>query len=265
MKRITLGALDYGLAFGVDRTLRELLLGGRLSAVGCMVAGDLWTREFKPMQEVAGQLGKRALIGLTVALSGDRVRPLSKRMSEVYGGKMPSRARLERKAMLRLLPDEILIGEVQAQIEAFVSRMEREPDFIAVREGLLDRTAIVKLVIASLVKANFKTKPWIVTSMPPGLHAARLKRIAAKAGFDVLPWGPPLPETADVEELQRLLRYHFDGHADMTFVACLPGAADDRLRREETREKIAIRECQRQVLASPRFFRTLDEKDVFLN
>ena len=34
MKRITLGALDYGLAFGVDRALRDLVEQGRLSALG---------------------------------------------------------------------------------------------------------------------------------------------------------------------------------------------------------------------------------------
>ena len=75
MKRITLGALDYAVAFGVVRTLRSLLLEGRLSAVGCLVASELWSREFKPMQDVAQKVGNRALIGVTLAFSGDRVHP----------------------------------------------------------------------------------------------------------------------------------------------------------------------------------------------
>ncbi|MEJ8473575.1 ChbG/HpnK family deacetylase [Roseibium algae] len=265
MKRITLGALDYGLAFGVDRTLRNLLLDGRLSAVGCMVATDLWSREFKPIQEVASTLGDKAMVGLTIALSGDRVRPLSHRMAALFGADMPSRSSLERRAMLRLLPDEIIKGEIQAQIDAYRSRMNCDPDFIAVREGLLDRTAIVKLVVSTLSEAEFSKQPVLVNSVPRGLQAARVKRIASKAGFSVLPWGPPLPETDDVEQLHDFLRHHFDGLADMTFIACLPGIADDRLRRDETLKKIAIRECQQEVLSSLRFFRTLDETNVFLN
>ena len=41
--------------------------------------------------------------------------------------------------------------------------------------------------------------------------------------------------------------------------------ADDRLRRDEPRGKIAVRECQYDVLSSDRFFHTLDKKAVFLN
>ena len=265
MKRITLGALDYAVAFGVDRTLRSLLLEGRLSAVGCLVASELWAREFKPMQEVAEKVGNRALIGVTLAFSGDRVQPVSERMRELYQEKMPSRGSVERRAMLRLLPDEALAAEVDAQLTRFTFLMNREPDFVAVREGLLERSVIARHVFDAIDRAGFKCPPKIISPLEPGLHAKRLVRMAAKHGLQVLPKGPSLPETSVPEELHRKLRHHFDGLADMTFVHCIPGQADDRLRREESREKIAIRECQREVLGSDRFFHTLEEVDVFLN
>ncbi len=104
MKRITLGALDYGLAFGVDRALRELVERGRLSALGAMVATELWPREFRPLQETAEKVGKRALFGVTLAFSGDRVSPVSARMQEIYGDRMFTREQLQRRALLRLLP-----------------------------------------------------------------------------------------------------------------------------------------------------------------
>ena len=44
MKQITLGALDYGLAFGVDRALRDLAVNGRLSAIDALVTTELWPR-----------------------------------------------------------------------------------------------------------------------------------------------------------------------------------------------------------------------------
>ena len=107
MKRITLGALDYGLAFGVDRALRELVERGRLSALGAMVATELWPREFRPLQETAEKVGKRALFGVTLAFSGDRVSPVSARMQEIYGDRMFTREQLQRRALLRLLPDHL--------------------------------------------------------------------------------------------------------------------------------------------------------------
>lgn len=265
MKRITLGALDYAVAFGVDRALRSLLLEGRLSAVGCLVASELWAREFKPMQEVAEKVGQRALIGVTLAFSGDRVHPVSERMRELYREKMPSRSFVQRRAMLRLLPDEVFAAEADAQLTRFTFLMNREPDFVAVREGLMERSVIARHVFDAIERAGFERTPKIISPFEPGLHAKRLDRIAAKKGIEVLPKGPPLPETSDSEDLHRKLRHHFDGLRDMTFVPCIPAQVDDRLRREEPREKVTMRECQWKVLRSDRFFHTLEEADVFLN
>lgn len=265
MKRITLGALDYGVAFGVDRTLRKLLLEGRISAVGCLVASELWPREFKPIREVAEKIGRHGMIGVTLAFSGDRVQAVSEQMRRHYQEHMPSRGSLERRAILRLAPDEILANEAEAQLNRFSFLMDREPDFVAVRDGLLDRTVISRLVVAAIEKAGYSKPPYLVSPLEPGLSAKRLVRIAGRAGLTVLPKARPLPEITDPEKLHVLLRRHFDGLADLSFVQCIPGQADDRLRREEPREKVAIRECQREVLASERFFQTLNEKNVFLN
>lgn len=265
MKRITLGALDYGVAFGVDRTLRALLLQGRLSAVGCLVASELWRRESVPMKEVAAEVGDRALVGVTLAFSGAHVEPVSEHMRSIYHDKMPSRGAIERRAMLRLLPDEVLLDEAEAQLAHFTGLMKREPDFIAVREGLLDRTEVARLVFEAIERAGLQTPPRIISPLDGGLQASRIARMAAQKGLDVLCKGPPLPETPNVEDLHKKLRHHFDGLADMTFIQCIPGQADDRLRREEPLEKVAIRECQREVLGSDRFFHTLEDANVFLN
>ncbi|MTI43363.1 hypothetical protein JM93_02129 [Roseibium hamelinense] len=265
MKRITLGSLDYGLSFAVDRTLRDLLENGRLSAVCCVVAGDLWAREFKPLQETVLQMRHKALVGVTLALSGDRVRPLSPAMRDVYGEEMPGPGTWERRAMLRLLPEELISAEVSAQLAQFAQRFGKGPDLIAVRHGLLARLGIAGIVMQEVEKAGFESTPMLVAPVEPGMQASRLERLAKTRGFKCLRKGPPLPTTDQPEELHRLLKNHFDGLPDMTFVASIPGKADDRLRREEPRDKIAIRECQREVLSSGRFFRTLDEKDVFLH
>ncbi len=265
MKRITLGALDYGLAFGVDRALRELVEQGRLSALGAMVATDLWPREFRPLQETAQKVGKRALFGVTIAFSGDRVVPVSARMQETYGDRMFTREQLQRRAWLRLLPDELLLEEAQAQLARYSVLMKRQPDFVAVREGMLARTSLARLVFKAIERADYAVPPLVISPVPSGLKTLRLARLAAAHRLKMLGKADPLPETDDPEELHRLLHNHFDGMKELSFVAAIPGHADDRLRRDEPRRKVAIRECQYEVLASDRFFHTLEKKDVFLN
>jgi len=265
MKRITLGALDYGLAFGVDRALRELVEKGRLSAIGALVATDLWPREFRPLQETADKVGKRALFGVTLAFSGDRVSPVSARMQETYGDRMYSREKLQRRALLRLLPDELLLEEAKAQLARYSVLMKRPPDFVAVREGMLVRTSLARLVFKAVEHADFPKPPLVISPARSGLKPLRLARLAKSFGLTMLPKADPLPETADPEELHRLLHNHFDGMSDLSFVAAIPGQSDDRLRRDEPRRKVAIRECQYEVLGSDRFFHTLEKKDVFLN
>jgi len=265
MKRITLGALDYGLAFGVDRALRDLVEQGRMSALGALVTTDLWPREFRPLQETVQRVGKRALFGVTLAFSGDRVAPVSSRMQEIYGDRMFTREQLQRRAVFRLLPDELLLEEAKAQLARYSVLMKRQPDFVAVREGLLARTSLARLVFEAIVHADYETPPMVISPVRSGLKQLRLGRLARSYGLQMLPKADPLPETEDQEKLQKLLHNHFDGMKDMSFVAAIPGRSDDRLLRDEPRRKVAIRECQYEVLASDRFFHTLEKKDVFLN
>lgn len=245
--------------------MRELAEQGRLSAVGAIVAGELWPREFRPLQETAEKTGGNVLYGVTLAFSGDRVSPVSARMREVYGEQMKSREKIARRAFFRLLPDELLEDEAQAQLARYSVLMKREPDFVAVREGLLARTAIARIVFRAVERADYKVPPLMISPVRSGLKMLRLARIARSHQLKMLPKADPLPETRDPEELHRLLHNHFDGMGDRSFVAAIPGKTDDRLQRDEPGKKIAIRECQYSVLASDRFFRTLDKKDVFLN
>lgn len=265
MKRVILGALDYGVSFGVDRTLRELLANARLSAVGCLPASPLWSREFKPMQEVASEVGDRALVGVTLAFSGDRVHPVSKRMQSTNGFYMPSSSKWARRAFFRMLPDEVLEAEAAAQLERYSQLMEREPDFVAVRDGLLAHGPVAKLVIRAIQSQNYETSPALLSPDMSRSVEKRLQKLGSKAGLRVLSKGPPLPPVKDPSVLQQKMKSHFNGLQDMSFVISIPGKADDRLRREEPREKIAIRECQREVLSSNQFFQTLVEKDIYLN
>jgi len=264
MKRITLGAVDYGLAFGIDRAQRSLLEAGRLSAVGCLVSADLWPREFKPLRETIDESAGHALVGLTIALSGPFVTPCSKRAHDVFGVEFPSRGWMRRRAFFRMLPDGLIVEEIIAQIDRFIDYFGAVPDFLTMRDGLMRSRPIARLVITALEQRALPQAPYLVSPFLDGWRARRFENFAHKAGYPVLPRGPSLPETIDKDTLHQTLHRHFDGLTDMTFVTCMPGEADDRLRRRESQHQVATRVCHLNVLRSGEFFRTLDQKDVFL-
>jgi hypothetical protein len=186
-------------------------------------------------------------------------------MQEACGDRMYTREQLNRRAFFRLLPDEMMLDEALAQLTRYSVLMQRQPDFVAVREGLLSRMSIARIVFKAIERADFDRPPLVISPLRSGLKTLRLARLAKGYNLKMLPMAEPLPQTDDVEELHALLLNHFDGMSDRSFVVAIPGKSDDRLMREEPRKKIAIRECQYEVLASNRFFQTLDRKDVFLS
>ncbi|NBN64495.1 ChbG/HpnK family deacetylase [Microvirga tunisiensis] len=264
MKRITLAAVDYGLAFGVDRAIRDLLSAGRLSAVACLAASDLWSREYRPLQEVAEAVGGHALIGLNLVLSDPNLPPQSERWQTTFGARFRSPAWYARRALTGLLPDEVIQAELEAQIARFTSFWAGPPEFVSLRNGLMRHRPLARLVIAALKAQGVTPQPLLIYPHADGWEARRFARFAARAGLTTLPCGPRLPDLEEEAALQAALRLHFDGLPDRAVVVCRPGEADDRLRRLEPRSDIRIREVQRRVLASQTFFNTLAEKDVFL-
>lgn len=74
MKRIQLTSPEYGLTFGIDRALRQLAQDGLLSAIGCVVVSDLWSREYLPLRDTVDAVRHHTRVGLTLTLTG-RARP----------------------------------------------------------------------------------------------------------------------------------------------------------------------------------------------
>lgn len=264
MKRITLAAVDYGLAFGIDRALRDLLSKGRLSAVGCLVASDLWSREYKPLREVADAVGGHGLVGLTAVLSGEDLKPQSQRWVSTFGETFKSSAWYARRSMTGLLPDEVIVAELEAQIARFQDYWGGAPQFLTLRNGLMRHRPVARLVLAALENQKVSPLPLLIYPQAEGWEARRFARFAARHGLETLPCGPRLPDLADEPSLQAALRLHFDELPDRAVVVCRPGEADDRLRRMERPQQVEQREVQRRVLASQTFFNTLAEKDIFL-
>lgn len=262
MKRIVLTATDYGLAFGIDRSIRELVAANRLSAVGCLVVSDLWSREFLPLRECVDRAGGRTAVGLSVVLSGD-FEPVTAQARRIFNGKFPSTGFYARRGLFGLLPDEILIGEIQGQLDRFEEVYGARPDFVTLHDALDNRPGVAKLLTSALSE-QIALGVTVILREPQRWRNRRLARRITKLGGSSNPGGVTVSKTTDQEALHRVFWSGFDFKPDNTCVWCKPGTADDRLRRLETEDEIEVREAQLTYLKSHRFLLALTEKDLFL-
>jgi predicted glycoside hydrolase/deacetylase ChbG (UPF0249 family) len=128
-RRIWLCADDYGMAPGINRGIRHLILRGRLNATSVMTAAP-WLGDGEAAELAAVNADQpRAAIGLHVTLTAP-FRPLSAGFSPTRDGAFPPQMEMMRLGMLRRLERELLTIEIATQLEAFITLFGRPPDFL---------------------------------------------------------------------------------------------------------------------------------------
>ncbi|WP_293719740.1 ChbG/HpnK family deacetylase [Stappia sp.] len=267
MKRIQLTAPDYGLTFGIDRALRQLAQDGLLSAIGCVVASDLWSREYLPLRDAVDAVRHHTRVGLTLTLTGPHA-PLSVRGRELFGEQLP-RARWWRwRDRLRLVPDEVLAEETDAQFTCFEEFYQRPAEFLHVGDDLLACPRIARVVLKQT--GLRRVRPSIVSPFPtdpaarPGRAEKRLARLARENGLRIVPRAPSFPTSPGRKALEQHVWRGLNGQEDGAVVLCQPGEVDDRLRRSEPRAAQEARQAQLDFLRSQAFSLLIVEKDIFL-
>jgi hypothetical protein len=268
MKRIQLTSPEYGLTFGIDRALRQLAQDGLLSAIGCVVVSDLWSREYLPLRDTVDAVRHHTRIGLTLTLTGAHA-PLSVRARELFGEQLPRPRWWRWRDWLRLVPDEVLAEEVDAQFTCFEEFYQRPAEFLHVGDDLLACPRIARVVLKQT--GLRRVRPAIVSPFAerppvrPGRAEKRLVRVARENGLKVLPRAPSFPETGGREALEQHVWRGLNGQEDGSVVLCHPGEVDDRLRRSEPRAAQEVRETQLDFLKSQAFSLLIVEKDIFLH
>lgn len=261
MKRITLTSAEYGLAFGVDRAIRDLAAAGLLSAVGCIAASDLWSREYLPLRQTIDKAGHATLIGVTLALTQPWA-PVSDEAARYFERGFPSRRWYGWRNRLHLLPEDALSAEIAAQIDRFEDYYGKAPDFLLLADELMAFSRLARIVLE--VAASRRKKPMIVSPFTEDGPARRFRRKVEKAGLGHLPRGRDLPLATEREKLEAHVWSGFDGLPDQAMSFCFPAEADDRLRRLEPVGRVEARRSQSEFLASDRFNILLLNKDLFL-
>jgi predicted glycoside hydrolase/deacetylase ChbG (UPF0249 family) len=128
LRPIWLCADDYGIAPGVNKAIRDLVMRGRLNATSVMVATPGFHRADAVALALLNSSARRVSIGLHVTLTAP-FKPLSANFGPLRDGAFLSLEATWRAALLRRFDRKRLAVEIATQIQAFVSAFGRAPDF----------------------------------------------------------------------------------------------------------------------------------------
>jgi predicted glycoside hydrolase/deacetylase ChbG (UPF0249 family) len=170
MKRVILCADDYGQNESISQAIVELLQKSSLSAVSCLTTSAWWPACAELIKPYTQQID----IGLHFNLTEGR--PLSANLKSFY-----PLTQLILTSQFRLINKRAIAAELNAQIDAFMQAIGKEPDFIdghqhvhqfpVIRDILLDiyeqrfpnRQVYVRSTLCAKTPKNIANrKQWII-------------------------------------------------------------------------------------------------------
>jgi predicted glycoside hydrolase/deacetylase ChbG (UPF0249 family) len=240
-RRIWLCADDYGMAPGINRGIRHLILRGRLNATSVMTAAS-WLGDGEADELAAVNAERpRAALGLHVTLTGP-FRPLSPGFAPTRNGAFPPQMEMMRLAMLRRVAFEPLAIEIATQLEAFIDTFGRPPDFLDGHQHV----HLLPVVRDAFLKVASEGAPnaWVRQCMRPArarpLHdpkslildllSVRFRSRAARFGIATNPaFSGAYAFTPDAD-FPTLFPRFLNGMPDGGLVMCHPGYVDPALK-----------------------------------
>lgn len=124
MKHLMLCADDYAQNETICAAILFLAKQGRINAISCMMNNDLWHDAHQHLTE----LTSTHFIGLHLNLTHGQ--PQSDRWRQQIGNTLPNLSALLAMTYLKRLEYRTAMAEIEAQVAAFTSAMNRYPDFI---------------------------------------------------------------------------------------------------------------------------------------
>ncbi|HXD45893.1 MAG TPA: ChbG/HpnK family deacetylase [Pseudolabrys sp.] len=241
VRRIWLCADDYGMAPGINRGIRQLILAGRLNATSVMTAAP-WLGDGEAAELAAVNAEKpRAALGLHVTLTGP-FRPLSAGFAPARNGAFPPQMEMMRLAMLRRVDIAPLTIEIATQLEAFIGIFGRPPDFLDGHQHV----HLLPVVRDAFLKVAREGAPnaWVRQCMRPAkarplrdakslvldLLSVRFRNRAARLGIATNPAFSGAYAFTPAADFAALFPRFLAGMPDGGLIMCHPGYVDPALK-----------------------------------
>lgn len=240
-RRIWLCADDYGMAPGVNRAIRELILNRRLNATSVMMAASHIGADEVDALEMLNSGETRAALGLHVTLTAP-FKPLSNGFAPLRDGAFPPINEMMRLAMTRRLTPEAFTIEIATQLQAFVSAFGHLPDFVDGHQHVqllpVVRDAFLKVV------AEIAPQAWVrqcgraraAWRLPDhkglvlDVLSLGFKAQAARQGLATNPAFAGAYVFSDKARFARIFPRFLKGLPDGGLIMCHPGFVDDTLK-----------------------------------
>lgn len=274
-RRIWLCADDYGMAEGVNRSIRDLISRGRLNATSVMVVGAAIGRtEVAALQDVAAG-SPRCAIGLHATLTAP-FRPLTMHFRPLNGGLFLPFPTMLRSGLLRRLDPGLIEDELTAQLVAFKELFGRAPDFVdghqhaqlfpQVRDGFL--RAVKEAAPDAWVRQGGRPQPIARRLGAPkalvlDVLSAQFRKRATASGIAFNPAFAGAYDFSKAPDFGGLMDGFLDGLPDGGLVMCHPGYVDETL--ESLDPFTTQREAEHAYLAGERFAALLASNKVTLS
>jgi predicted glycoside hydrolase/deacetylase ChbG (UPF0249 family) len=274
-RRIWLCADDYGMAEGVNRSIRDLISRGRLNATSVMVVGAAIGRtEVAALQDVAAG-SPRCAIGLHATLTAP-FRPLTMHFRPLNGGLFLPFPTMLRSGLLRRLDPDLIEDELTAQLVAFKELFGRAPDFVdghqhaqlfpQVRDGFL--RAVKEAAPDAWVRQGGRPQPIARRLGAPkalvlDVLSAQFRKRATASGIAFNPAFAGAYDFSKAPDFGGLMDGFLDGLPDGGLVMCHPGYVDETL--ESLDPFTTQREAEHAYLAGERFAALLASNKVTLS
>lgn len=167
---------DFALTAGVSRGILELLAAGRLSATGAMTNRPHWPMFARDLGAFDGKADLGVHLNLTCAA------PLTTMPRYAPGGGFPSLPEVLARGLAGRLPVDEIMGEIDAQLQAFEQAMGRPPDFIDGHQHIHSVSGVRRAFVNVIARRYPGPKrPYIRVSGDGVGRITRRRQFAAKA------------------------------------------------------------------------------------
>jgi len=252
-RKIWLCADDYGMAPGINRAIRQLILHGRLNATSIMTAAHYLDGDEVGDLVLLNAGRKRALLGLHVTLSAP-FKPLTQDFAPLQRDAFPSNLQMLQFGMRRKLEHRALVREIGTQIERFMQIFGRAPDYLDGHQHV-HLFPMVRDAFLAAVKDKAPSA-WIrQCGRPPGarpvtdvkglfldLLSVRMRSKAGRLGIAFNPGFNGAYDFMPEADFSRLFSAFLRGMPDGGLVMCHPGFVDDELKRLDSLTDLRERE-----------------------
>jgi chitin disaccharide deacetylase len=241
LRRIWLCADDYGMAPGINRAIRQLILRGRLNATSIMTAAHYLRDDEVGDLALLNAGRKRALLGLHVTLTAP-FKPLTQDFAPLRDGAFPSNLDVLQLGMRRGLTQVALYREIVAQIDAFIHIFGRAPDYLDGHQHVhlfpVVRDAFLQAVREKAPNARVRqcgrprgAKPVTdVKGLFLDLLSVRMRSKARRLGITFNPAFNGAYDFTPNADFTRLFPRFLTGMPDGGLVMCHPGFVDPALK-----------------------------------